>query len=137
MRNDRPRGDSAATEVHEAGAEECQAVKRKKRAWLATVVMALGAFAGVALPLGSAWADLPGTGFVYQGQIKKNGVLVSGQTDLRFKLYDAASGGTQVGSTLGIDLLDILEGRFNVELDFGTGIFVGEARWLEVEVPRW
>ena len=71
-------------------------MKRRTRAWMVSLTMALGLAAGVALPLGSALADPPGSGFVYQGQVKRNAALVTGLTDLRFTLFDAASGGNRM-----------------------------------------
>ena len=39
----------------------------------------------------AALAD-PGTAFIYQGQLKNGGVLATGPHDLRFRLFDAATG---------------------------------------------
>src|SRR5689334_23280578 len=44
-------------------------------------------------PLGSV-----GSGFTYQGRLNVSGSPANGQYDLVFTLYDALSGGTQVGS---------------------------------------
>jgi hypothetical protein len=111
----------------------------------------LGAFTltlGLALIL--AWAAGPGaraqdeslkanrtplgTAFTYQGQLSDSGTPATGPCDFHFSLYDAASDGTQVGSTLTQTGIELSDGRFSAVLDFGVGIFTGDARWLEIAV---
>ncbi len=75
-----------------------------------------------------------GTEFTYQGQLRQAGDPVDGQADMVFRLYDAAAGGNQVGSTVGPAFVDVADGLFTVQLDFGAAAFNGDARWLEVEV---
>ncbi len=75
-----------------------------------------------------------GTTFSYQGRLNDNGTPANGVYDLRFTLYDALSGGSQVGSILTKDDVTITDGYFTIELDFGTDAFTGEARYLEVGV---
>ena len=74
-----------------------------------------------------------GTAFTYQGQLKSDGVPHTGTCDLRFDLWDALTGGTQLG-TQTVTNVSVAEGYFTVQLDYGTGAFVGEARWLAVSV---
>ncbi len=74
-----------------------------------------------------------GTSFTYQGQLKDGGLLANGPYDFQFSLYDAASGGSQVGSTLTRDDVGVTDGLFTVELDFGD-VFDGNERWLEIAV---
>ena len=89
----------------------------------------------LALTAGLAQAGAPlGTAFTYQGQLKKNGASVSGTCDFQFKLFDAASAGTQVGSAVSANAVPVMNGLFTVQLDFGAGAFSGDARWLEVAV---
>lgn len=40
-----------------------------------------------------------GTGFTYQGQLKKSGTPCTGTCDFVFSLWDSSSGGVQAGST--------------------------------------
>ncbi|MBC7227361.1 MAG: hypothetical protein H5T61_09015 [Thermoflexales bacterium] len=83
---------------------------------------------------GGAQAAL-GTGFTYQGQLQKDGNPVNGNCDLQFSLWDAASGGSQVGSTQSKASVSVSNGLFTIpDLDFGTGAFTGAARWLAVAV---
>ncbi|MCX5689683.1 MAG: hypothetical protein NTV94_07860, partial [Planctomycetota bacterium] len=75
------------------------------------------------------------TAFTYQGELAAAGVPATGTFDIRFRLFDAASDGIQIGSTLCSDDLVIENGRFAVALDFGAA-FTGEKRFLEIEVRQ-
>ncbi len=75
-----------------------------------------------------------GTNFLYQGRLIDNGMPANGTYDFRFRLYDAASGGNQIGSSVYRNNIPVHNGLFNVTLDFGSAAFRGEARWLQVEV---
>jgi len=88
------------------------------------------ALALVALP--AAGADV-GTAFTYQGQLQDDGSPASGDFDLQFTLFDAETGGTQLGSPVTVDDVEVVDGRFGVKLDFGSA-FGREARWLEIAV---
>jgi hypothetical protein len=97
-----------------------------------TVVAALGCWLILS---GGAVAQTPvGSGFSYQGQLKDAGAPVNELADFKFGLWDAAAGGTQIGSTLSLAGVDVWNGLFTVWLDFGTSAFAGDARWLEIEV---
>ncbi len=97
--------------------------------------LALGAHLAALLLNASAAAQAPlGTAFTYQGRLQDAGVPASGTYDLRFRLFDAASGGVQVGSTSCVDGVIPIDGLFNVSLDFGIAPFDGNARWLEIGV---
>jgi hypothetical protein len=74
-----------------------------------------------------------GTGFTYQGQLESGGELISGDCEMAFRLYDAESGGNQVGSAI-THTVPISDGLFTVNLDFGNGAFTGDARWLGIRV---
>ncbi|MDO9695473.1 MAG: hypothetical protein Q7W56_12145 [Candidatus Latescibacteria bacterium] len=75
-----------------------------------------------------------GTAFTYQGHLLSGGIPSDGPYDLQFRLFDAAAGGTQIGSTLSLDNLAVTDGRFTASLDFGQGAFGGGARWLDIAV---
>lgn len=88
---------------------------------------------GVGLaPLGTAASAPLSTGFTYQGQLMQSGSPVNGTCDFRFSLWDAASLGTQIGSTQTILGVTVSNGLFTVQLDFGASAFSGDARWLEI-----
>jgi hypothetical protein len=75
-----------------------------------------------------------GTAFTYQGLLIDGGNPANGEYDFEFKLYDASSGGTQIGSTVTLGDVTVTEGLFTVKLDFGSGAFNGDARWLDIGV---
>jgi hypothetical protein len=105
----------------------------KTTAFLLTSALALAA---VALP---ARAQAPlGTAFTYQGVLSENGVPLNGAdvADIEANLYDAASGGNQVGGAVIVYNVDFDQGQFTILLDFGTSPFAGEARWLELMVRK-
>ena len=95
----------------------------------------LAAIAGAALALATqALAQGPvGTAFTYQGELRSAGNPVTGTADLQFRLYDSASGGTQVGPTIITLNQALTTGRFVTDLDFGS-VFDGNARYLEIDV---
>ena len=84
----------------------------------------------------STWLDSSlSTAFTYQGQLKQNGDPVDDTCDLRFILYDAQISGSQVGAIQEKTGVDVTNGLFTIpDLDFGEGVFTGEARWLEIAV---
>ena len=75
-----------------------------------------------------------GTAFTYQGHLYDNNDVANDLYDLQFKLYGAGSGGSQVGNDVNAPDVDVIDGYFTVELDFGVGIFYGNTRWLEIGV---
>ncbi len=75
-----------------------------------------------------------GTAFTYQGRLLTSGSPADGLFDLSFRLMDAAGGGTQIGATFVVDNAVVADGRFTVELNFGTSAFGNGARWLEISV---
>ena len=75
-----------------------------------------------------------GTAFTYQGRLTDAGSPANGAYDFEFRLYDAASGGSQVGSTVPLADVTVSNGLFTVQLDFGAAAFQRDARWLEIGV---
>jgi hypothetical protein len=75
-----------------------------------------------------------GTVFTYQGRLLDQTVPADDYYDMQFALFDAQSGGTQIGAMLEFDDLVIREGYFTVPLDFGAAAFSGQARWLEIAI---
>ena len=70
----------------------------------------------------------------YQGQLEQSGSTFSGNANLDFRLFDAASDGNQIGATQRMSNVSVNNGQFQVELDFGAGAFDGGARYIEVAV---
>lgn len=73
------------------------------------------------------------TAFTYQGKLMNGSSVANGVFDLTFTLYDAPGGGSQVGSTLTLDDISVVNGLFTVQLDFGA-VFDGNALYLEIGV---
>ncbi|MGB0714761.1 MAG: hypothetical protein ACPGXK_02725 [Phycisphaerae bacterium] len=74
--------------------------------------------------------------FTYQGRLQDGETPLDGTVDMEFRLFDAVSGGSQIGaSQIFTDLL-IAGGVITVELDFGVMAFNGDARWLEIAVAN-
>ncbi|MCC7352200.1 MAG: hypothetical protein IT330_00480 [Anaerolineae bacterium] len=72
-------------------------------------------------------------GFYYQGVLSEGGVPVNGTRDIRFQLYDDAVAGNQVGGTITLPAVAVLNGRFQVFLGWSSAILNGQNRWLRVE----
>jgi len=71
--------------------------------------------------------------FVVQGQLRDNGSVANGLYDFEFELWDAVTGGNQVGITLTVDDLDVVAGVFTSEIDFGA-VFNGNSFWVETRI---
>lgn len=96
------------------------------------VVATLALAMGVIAPADTGAAPV-GTSFTYQGTLAYGTGPANGAFDFRFILYNADSGGSQVGSTVLVDDLTVADGRVVTLLDFGA-VFTGDALWLEVAV---
>jgi hypothetical protein len=78
------------------------------------------------------WAQ--GTAFSYQGRLNDGGGPANGTYDFAFTIWTAAMGPSQVGTTFTTNGVAVSSGLFAVTIDFGSGIFTGEDRWLQVGV---
>jgi hypothetical protein len=85
----------------------------------------------IMLIVGSAKAQT--TEFTYQGSLQNSSAPANGNFDFEFLLFDAASGGAQIGSTLTRSSVAVANGTFAVKLDFGSQ-FPGSSRFLEIHV---
>lgn len=105
--------------------------KRRAASLLGGMVLACAAMGPVAR--GGA-AD---TAFTYQGQLKRSEVPLNGQIDARFSLWLSPAGqdpSDQIGSTVLHNAIEVANGLFSVDLDFGQDAFNGNARWLQIEI---
>ena len=85
----------------------------------------------------SGFAHAQGTAISYQGRLNDGGLPATGLYDFTFHVFDAEVDGTDLAGTpvtLPFDAVPVTNGLFNVSLDFGSGIFNGPARWLEITV---
>ena len=81
----------------------------------------------------SALQATVGTAFTFQGRLVKNGNPVDGVTcTFTFALHGAASGGSSLATVS--PTAQVSDGYFTANVDFGAGVFEGEARWVEVSV---
>ncbi len=77
------------------------------------------------------------TAFTYQGRLNDASAAASGSFDFQFALYDAVAGGNQQGSTQTITAVNVANGIFSVQLDFGSAPFAaGANRFLEIRVKK-
>lgn len=76
-----------------------------------------------------------GDAFTYQGRLTDNNAPANGLYDLSFTLHDVATGqGTLSVDPVQFDNVPVENGVFSVQLDFGSGLFAGEQRWLAIAV---
>lgn len=81
----------------------------------------------------STAADL-GSSLSYQAHLNFSGAPANGTFDFRFSLWDAGTGGTQIGDPVSISALPVANGQLSAALDFGLDAFAGGARWIEIAV---
>ena len=84
----------------------------------------------------AVWAAPMGTAFTYQGRLLDDNIAADGVYDMQFALYDDPNAlvGIQIGSTIFLDDVEVADGYFIADLDFGSGAFTGDARWLQIAV---
>jgi len=75
-----------------------------------------------------------GTTFTYQGKLTDGGTPANNIYDFQFKLFNAETTGTQIGSTVLKGDVVVTNGLFAVEINFGVNAFNGYDRWLEIRV---
>ncbi len=81
-----------------------------------------------------ATAEPLGNAFTYQGRLDDSSAPAAGNYDFTFTVFDAVVSGNAASSTLTNTATSVVKGLFTTTLDFGTNIFTGEARWLEISV---
>jgi len=74
--------------------------------------------------------------FSYQGKLTDGGNPANGAYDFQFKLFDTATVGTgaEHGPVLTAPNWQVTSGIFTIGLDFGSSVFTGENRFLEIGV---
>ncbi|HEX2837409.1 MAG TPA: hypothetical protein VHN77_04700 [Phycisphaerales bacterium] len=81
-----------------------------------------------------ALAQPVSTSFTFQGVVTEGGTPANATYDMKFRLYDASSAGSQVGPALCTDNLTVTGGTFSVQLDFGSTAFAGSKRFIEMSI---
>ncbi len=92
------------------------------------------ALAGIACLLGSFQLRAQITAFSYQGTLSNGGQPANGAFEMQFLLFNAETGGGQIGSTATVNPVTVANGLFHTSLDFGAGAFDGSSRWLEIQL---
>jgi hypothetical protein len=89
----------------------------------------------VFLAAGAAPALAQGTAITYQGKLENDGSPVNGPINFQFRLYTAATGGTQVGDTVIQTNATVADGLFTLPLDFGVDPYTfGRPLFLDILV---
>src|SRR5258708_24613395 len=85
---------------------------------------------------GTAFAQ--GTAFTFQGKLGDSGSPVNATIDMQFKLFDAGdpNSSAQIGTTITLNspLVQVTNGIFTVQLDFGASALPGADRFLEIGI---
>ncbi len=98
-------------------------MRRTKMLMIAALLTAAGAAPGLA-------GD---TTFTYQGSLKDGGSPASGGYSMAFRLYSAATGGSPL-ATYSAGSVQVNDGVFSADVDFGSFYFNGADRWIEVVI---
>ena len=73
--------------------------------------------------------------FSYQGKLTDAGVPANGAYIMQFGLWNAATSGTSIGILSDLNV-NVRDGVFNVQLDFGAAAISGNDLYLEVSVKK-
>lgn len=81
-------------------------------------------------------AEPLGTAFTYQGRLLDNSQAANGWYDIQFRLYSDPNliEGSQVGLTVTLEEVEVVDGYFIADLDFGQDVFGGQNRFLQIAV---
>ena len=96
------------------------------------------AFISALLTASASAADM-GTAITYQGFLlnANNNAPINGTCTFDFTLWNdptSTQPGAQLGAPISAPGTLVRDGHFSVKLDFGAGIFDGDARWLQIAV---
>ncbi|MEQ8771145.1 MAG: tail fiber domain-containing protein [Phycisphaerales bacterium] len=97
------------------------------RQTIAKLILAAGIAAATAAPASAQ------TEFTYQGVLENNGSPVTGTENIRFRVFDAQSGGNLIAETT--QNVDVVDGVFTAPLNLGTlNTIDPSSAWLEPAV---
>lgn len=74
------------------------------------------------------------TSFTYQGKLVDNAVAANGTYQMQFILFDAPVGGNQVGQIFTTSNVQVVDGIFTVDMDFGANALSGANRYIQIAV---
>jgi hypothetical protein len=72
--------------------------------------------------------------FTYQGRLQDSGLPAHGLYDLEFRLFKSETEPDEVRDPVRLEDVPVEDGVFSVILDFGTGAFDGDPRWIGIGV---
>ena len=75
-----------------------------------------------------------GSAFDFRGKLYVYGAPANGSYDFQCSLWDSIDGGNLVGPTLTNTAVAVTNGLFTLRLDFGTNVFSGESRYVQIYV---
>lgn len=101
---------------------------------VAACILAFLCGATTLAPEASAGVTPQDTTFTYQGQLRDANGPVNGTVSLRFLLFTEPVGGLPFFPTITVCSINVVDGLFTAELDFGMDNFDGNERWLEIGV---
>lgn len=96
------------------------------------IAVAMLCLATLIVPVSTVSAQ--GTLFTYQGQLTTGAGPANGTYNMTFQLWNAATGGSQGGSTITTNGIFVTNGLFTVYLDFGNQYSTGTSYWLQLGV---
>lgn len=79
-------------------------------------------------------AEPVGTAFSYQGELRQLGEPANGSFDFQFELFDVETEGDPLAAPVYLPGVNVQDGIFSVELDFGQEPVSGAQLWLEISV---
>lgn len=72
--------------------------------------------------------------FTYQGRLEDAGQPKNTPVDLRFTAYTVESGGAPIAPERIVDAVPVVNGIFDVKVDLGSGVFLGDRIFVEIAV---
>jgi hypothetical protein len=78
----------------------------------------------------------PGTAFTYQGRLADGATAIEVPVDLQFTLWDGGTTGSQIGAPILFPNTAYDGGIVQRDLNFGTGAFNGDPRWLQIQLAN-
>ncbi|HVP73983.1 MAG TPA: hypothetical protein VMS30_09615, partial [Phycisphaerales bacterium] len=103
-----------------------------RRSATGPVIAALAA-ASLLSPI-QAGPPLISSTITYQGELLSSNALFNGLADFQFSIYGVLAGGVAEAGPIQLNNVTVLDGRFTVPLTFGSSVFDGSNRYLEVAV---
>jgi hypothetical protein len=79
-------------------------------------------------------APAQGTAFTYSGEFIDSGRPATGLYDFQFNVYSTSSGAGLVAGPVVVSTVGVTNGLLMVTVDFGSGVFTGPDRWLDISV---